>query len=153
MPEDIRLFFDVYGEVEDIDYWEQARQIIAALPRNISVKEHGALPHVQVTETLEAHHIFVLPSKAENFGHAIFESWSASRPCLISDKTPWHHLKRQLTGWDLPLESDQPWLNALIEAGNWDQIAFDSWCKKSREFAENHVDQFNLKQDYLKLFS
>jgi glycosyltransferase involved in cell wall biosynthesis len=153
LPEDIHLHFDVYGEVEDAGYWEKARQIITHLPRNISVKEHGALPHIQVTEALEAHHIFVLPSKAENYGHAIFESWSASRPCLISDKTPWHHLKRQLTGWDLSLDSDQPRLNALIEAAYWDQAAFDSWCRNSREFAENHVEQFNLKQAYIKLFS
>jgi len=153
LPDDIRLQFDIYGEVEDAGYWEQAKQIINSLPAHISVQDHGALPHMKVNETLEASHIFVLPSKGENFGHAIFESWSAARPCLISDKTPWHHLKKQLTGWDLPLDQEQPWINALIEAGNWDQDAFDSWSRRSREFAAQHVDQFNLKQAYLKLFS
>jgi len=153
LPADIRLRFDIYGEVEDAAYWEQADSIIASLPANISVEDHGALPHGKVTETLEASHIFVLPSKGENFGHAIFESWSAGRPCLISDKTPWHHLKKQLTGWDLSLDSEQPWLNALDEAAGWDQRAFDSWSKSSREFAARHVEQFNLKQAYLKLFS
>jgi glycosyltransferase involved in cell wall biosynthesis len=152
LPEDIQLHFDIYGEVEDQGYWAQAKAVIGSLPGNISVQDHGALPHKQVTETLEASHIFVLPSLAENFGHAIFESWSAARPVLISDKTPWHHLKKQLTGWDLSLDKERPWLNALEEAGYWDQSAFDSWCRSSREFAENHVDQFNLKQAYLKLF-
>ncbi len=153
LPADIQLHFDIYGEVEDQNYWEQAKQIIGTLPENISVQDHGALPHEKVNETLGANHIFVLPSKGENFGHAIFESWSAARPCLISDKTPWHHLKKQLTGWDLSLDNEQPWLNAVIEAGNWDQPAFDSWCRSSREFAARHVEQFNLKQAYLKLFS
>src|SRR4030095_7978171 len=86
IPEDIQLKFDIYGEVEDDAYWEQANQIIHSLPENISVRYHGALPHEKVNETLEASHIFVLPSRAENFGHAIFESWSAARPCMISDK-------------------------------------------------------------------
>jgi glycosyltransferase involved in cell wall biosynthesis len=153
LPDDIRLHFDIYGEVEDTGYWEEAKQIIGSLPANISVEYYGSLPHEKVNETLEANHIFVLPSKGENFGHAIFESWSAARPCLISDKTPWHHLKKQLTGWDLSLENEQAWLKALIEAGNWDQSAFDSWCRSSREFAAQHVDQFNLKQSYLRLFS
>ncbi len=153
LPADIRLRFDIYGGVEDISYWEQANNIIASLPANISVEEHGALPHGKVTETLEASHIFVLPSKGENFGHAIFESWSAGRPCLISDKTPWHHLKKQLTGWNLSLDNEQPWLNALDEAADWDQPAFDSWSNSSREFAARHIEQFNLKQAYLKLFS
>jgi glycosyltransferase involved in cell wall biosynthesis len=153
LPADIELRFDIYGEVEDKDYWEQAKQIIDSLPGNIEVGVHGAVPHDQVNETLEASHIFVLPSKGENFGHAIFESWSAGRPCLISDKTPWHHLNKQLTGWDLPLESEQPWLNALVEAGNWEQSSFDSWSHASREFAAKHVEQFNLKTAYLRLFS
>ena len=153
LPEDVLLQFDIYGEVEDQSYWDQAKQIISSLPGNIVVKDHGALPHEKVNGALEASHIFVLPSKGENYGHAIFESWSAARPCLISDKTPWHHLQKQLTGWDLSLDNEQSWLNALVEAGNWDQFAFDSWSKKSREFAEKHVEQFNLKQAYLKLFS
>ncbi len=153
VPGDIRLNFEIFGEVEDKEYWEQATQIIATLPGNITVNDHGAIQHDKVNETLEANHIFVLPSKAENFGHAIFESWSASRPCLISDKTPWHHLQKQLTGWDLSLDNDQPWLNALYEAGNWDQAAFESWCSNSREFAARHVEQFNLKQAYVRLFT
>lgn len=153
LPGDIMLNFDIFGEVEDEEYWEQAKQIISILPGNISVHDHGALQHDKVTGMLEANHIFVLPSKGENFGHAIFESWSASRPCLISDKTPWHHLQKQLTGWDLSIENEQPWLNALNEAANWDQEAFESWCRSSREFAARHVGQFNLKQAYLKLFT
>jgi glycosyltransferase involved in cell wall biosynthesis len=152
LPDDLQLQLDIYGGVEDQNYWEQARQIIATLPANISVKDHGALPHEKVNETLQSSHIFILPSKGENFGHAIFESWSAARPCMISDKTPWHNLKNQLTGWDLSLDNERSWLIALEEATDWDQPAFDSWCRSSRDFAVKHVGQFNLKREYLKLF-
>ena len=153
LPRDIKLHFDIYGEVEDENYWEEAKQVISGFPPNITVEYHGSLPHEKVNGTLESSHIFVLPSKGENFGHAIFESWSAARPCLISDKTPWHHLKKQLTGWDLPLENEQAWLNALDEAGDWDQDAFNSWCHNSREFAARHVGQYNLKQAYYNMFT
>ena len=152
LPADIRMQFDIHGEVEDTHYWERAKEIIAGLPENISVKDHGALPHDKVNETLRTSHIFILPSKGENFGHAIFESWSAARPCMISDKTPWHNLKNQLIGWDLSLDNERAWLNALKEAADWDQVAFDSWCRNSREFASKHVEQFNLKREYLRLF-
>jgi glycosyltransferase involved in cell wall biosynthesis len=152
IPADIQLHLDIYGGVEDLSYWNQAKQIISSLPGNISVKDHGVLPHEKVNETLGASHVFVLPSKGENFGHAIFESWSAARPCLISDKTPWHNLKNQLTGWDLPLDNERAWLNAVEEAADWNQIAFDSWCRRSREFSQRHIEQFNLKHEYLKLF-
>jgi glycosyltransferase involved in cell wall biosynthesis len=150
---EIQLEFNIYGESEDAGYWEEAKQIIAGLPENVSIKIFGALSHELVNQTMEANHIFILPSLGENFGHAIFEAWSAGRPALISNKTPWHFLKKQLTGWDLSLDNPQPWLNALEEAANWDQSAFDSWSRNSREFAERHVNQFNLKQEYIKLFS
>jgi glycosyltransferase involved in cell wall biosynthesis len=153
LPSDIQLHFDIYGEVEDEGYWNQAKQVINNLPENITVLVHGALPHDRVIAVLEASHIFVLPSKGENYGHAIFEAWSAARPCLISDKTPWHHLQRELTGWDLSLDNKQAWLNALAEAAEWKQTSFDSWCRNCREFASQRVDQYNLKQSYIKLFS
>jgi glycosyltransferase involved in cell wall biosynthesis len=153
LPEDIQLQINIYGGIEDINYWEQSKELIASFPKNISVSEFGALAHEKVTATLDENHVFILPSKGENFGHAIFESWSAGRPCMISDQTPWHNLQNKMAGWDLPLDNKNSWIHALIQAGSWDQSAFNSWCKNSRAFAERHVGQATLKKDYIKLFS
>ena len=152
LPGDTKLEFDIYGGVEDNAYWSRAMQIITSLPAHITVRNHGSLPHEKVQQAMESAHVFVLPSKGENFGHAIFESWSAARPCMISDKTPWHNLKNQLIGWDLSLGDERAWINALKSAAEWDQPAFDSWCRSSRNFATRHIGQFNLKRDYLALF-
>jgi glycosyltransferase involved in cell wall biosynthesis len=152
-PDTILIDLSIYGEVEDENYWREAKQKINLLPKHIRVEYYGPLPHADVIPALGAHHIFVLPTLGENFGHAIFESFSAGRPVLISNKTPWQNLRNQLTGWDLPLENPRAWINALIDAAEWDQSAFDSWSRASRAFAERHVTQFNLKQDYLKLFN
>jgi glycosyltransferase involved in cell wall biosynthesis len=153
VPDAIRLELSIYGEVEDQNYWQDARQKIQLLPKHISVTYYGPLPHSEVIAALGANHIFVLPTTGENFGHAIFESFSAGRPVLISNKTPWQNLRNHLIGWDLPLDNPKAWLNALLEAAEWDQPAFDSWSKASRRFAEQHIEQFNLKQDYLRLFN
>lgn len=153
VPPDIQLLFSIFGDIEDEKYWQLAQAMIPTLPDHIKITYGGSLPHAEVIPAMEANHLFVLPTLGENFGHAIFEAWSAGRPSLISDKTPWHQLKKQLTGWDLPLENERPWVNALIEAGNWNQQSFDSWSRASREFAGRHVDQFNLSQSYIKLFS
>ncbi len=153
VPDSILLDLSIYGEVEDENYWQEARQIIQSLPKHVRVTYYGPLPHTEVIAALDANHIFVLPTLGENFGHAIFESFSAGRPVLISNKTPWQNLRNQLIGWDLPLDNPKAWLNALIEATEWDQPAFDSWSRASRAFAARHVEQFNLKQDYLRLFN
>lgn len=153
VPEDLSLIFSIYGDIEDEKYWKETQEMIATMPAHIQIGYGGGLPHSEVKDALEKNHLFVLPTLGENFGHAIFESWSAGRPALISDRTPWRHLKKHLTGWDLSLDAPASWLHALIEAGEWDQEAFDSWCRNSREFAEKHSTQFNLKQEYIKLFS
>lgn len=153
VPDTVRLELAIYGEVEDAAYWQEAQSLIQKVPGHIKVSYHGPLPHAEVIRTLGAFHLFVLPTTGENFGHAIFEALSAGRPVLISDRTPWHNLRNQLAGWDLSLENPKAWLNAVMEAGEWDQASFDSWSRASREFAARHVGQFNLKSEYVRLFS
>lgn len=153
VPENIQLEFTIYGEVEDEKYWQQAQSVMHFLPKNISILYRGPLPHELVNATLEAHHVFVLPSKAENFGHAIFEAFSAGRPVLISDKTPWHGLRQDLAGWDIPLDDLEAWIEALKEAANFDQSAFNNWCARCRKFARDHQERSDLKREYINLFS
>jgi glycosyltransferase involved in cell wall biosynthesis len=153
LPEHIDLEFTIYGDVEDEKYWGLAKRASHFLPGNIAIVFRGPLPHEQVGPALEAHHVFVLPSKGENFGHAIFESFSAGRPVLISDKTPWRGLKFQQIGWDIPLERPDEWLEALREAACANQQIFNTWCEKCHQFAKAHLDRSDLKNAYQKLFS
>jgi glycosyltransferase involved in cell wall biosynthesis len=123
------------------------------LPKNTTILYRGPLPHEQVMLTLGIHHIFVLPSKAENFGHAIFEALSAGRPVLISDKTPWRKLREEQVGWDLALDDHKGWIAALKEAAEFDQSVFNDWSDRCRRFARNHQEETNLRSAYIQLFS
>jgi glycosyltransferase involved in cell wall biosynthesis len=149
----VKVEFAIFGEIDDARYWREAELEIRQLPENINVSYKGALPHAQVIETMEAHHIFVLPTRGENFGHTIFEAFSAGRPVLISDKTPWRGLYEKKAGWDLSLDEPQSWIKTIEEAAGFDQPAFDCWCLKSREYAQEHLNKSNLKQEYKILFS
>jgi glycosyltransferase involved in cell wall biosynthesis len=151
--ENIQLEFSIYGEVEDEKYWMQAQKVMHFLPKNIAVLYRGPLPHPLVTESLEANHVFVLPTLGENFGHAIFEAFSAGRPVLISDKTPWRGLQEKQIGWDIPLNYPEAWLAALQEAADADQAVFDTWCERCRQFARKHQGRSDLTDEYMKLFS
>jgi glycosyltransferase involved in cell wall biosynthesis len=153
LPENIELEFTIYGEVEDEKYWHQAQKVSHVFPQNIRIIFKGPLPHDQVIPCLEANHVFVLPSKGENFGHAIFEAFSAGRPVLISDKTPWRGLQDRGIGWDIPLDCPAAWLEALQEAADADQHTFNAWSEKCHQFAKDHLDRSDLKNAYKKLFS
>ena len=153
VPDEVQLEFTIYGEVEDEKYWQQAQKVIHFLPKNTTVLYCGPIPHENVIPSLEGNHVFVLPSTGENFGHAIFEAFSAGRPALISDKTPWRGLQDQQVGWDIPLEIPEAWLAALQEAAEADQQTFNAWSEKCRAFAKAHQGRSDLKDAYSKLFS
>ena len=143
----------IIGPVEDEAYWEKCEIAIAALPSNIKVEFAGSLPNHALLAFLQEHHLFVLPTKGENFGHSIFESFLAGRPVLISDQTPWLHLKEQETGWDLPLNEPAAFSAAIDTAAAWDQQVFDRWCRNAWHHAKKFIDNPVLKQQYLQLFS
>ncbi len=153
VPESIQLEFTIYGEVEDERYWRQALAVMHFLPKNTTVLYRGPIPHEKVMPSLADHHVFVLPSKAENFGHAIFEAFAAGRPCLISDKTPWRGLKQEKIGWDLSLENMGDWISAIREASDFDQHSFNTWSECCRQFAKAHQERSDLKKAYSNLFS
>jgi glycosyltransferase involved in cell wall biosynthesis len=143
----------IIGPVEDEAYWEKCKTAIAALPSNIKIDFAGSLPNHALLAFLQEHHLFVLPTKGENFGHSIFESFLAGRPVLISDQTPWLHLKEQETGWDLPLNEPAAFSAAIETAAAWDQEVFDGWCRNAWQYAKKFIDNPVLKQQYLQLFS
>jgi glycosyltransferase involved in cell wall biosynthesis len=86
--------FDIYGPVEDPQYWIRCQSLIDNFPTHIRVRYRGELSHDKVRDTFSRYDAFVLPTLGENFGHVIAESLSASCPVVCSDKTPWTHVLR-----------------------------------------------------------
>ncbi|MBS1596790.1 MAG: glycosyltransferase [Bacteroidetes bacterium] len=143
----------IVGSMEDRTYWQSCETLIAKLPSNITVMHKGELPNAELPGILSKHHILALPTKGENFGHAIFESLSSGRPALISDQTPWIHLKEKKAGWDLPLDQPVLFTDAIREVAGFDQQEYDAWCYSAWKFAHDYVQQLDLRKEYLKLFS
>ena len=90
--------YAIYGPVKDEDYWGKCKEAIKAFPANVEVTYHKEITPSQVKDALEAGHVFILPSKSENFGHAIFEALSAARPVITSFNTPWKELRESGAG-------------------------------------------------------
>ncbi|MEP6746847.1 MAG: glycosyltransferase [Bacteroidota bacterium] len=145
--------FSIVGVPEDDLYWQHCETIIQSLPADKEITLIGELPHHLLKDVLAAHHLFVLPTKGENFGHAIAEALGNGRPVLISDQTPWQNLTKAFAGWDCPLSSPACFQKALQEATDWEQSAFDRWCNGALEFALAKQNNTALIQKYLQLFS
>lgn len=109
-----QIQFNIYGPLEDRDYWAECRQIIEGLPSNISVRYEGSVEHERSLAVMREHDLFFMPTLGENFGHVIMEALLAGCPVLISDQTPWRGLEEKGIGWDLPL-SETSRFRSVIE--------------------------------------
>ncbi len=97
------LTIDIYGPIEELDYWAETQEIVSKLPRNIHVEAKGVVSPALVASTLFGYDFFILPTIGENFGHVCIESLAAGCPLVVSDQTPWARSRRRGIGWDLAL--------------------------------------------------
>ena len=143
----------VVGPVEDKGYWDQCLEKIGQMASNLSVTYLGPTRNDELMPLLQAHHLFVLPTAGENFGHSIFEALLAGRPVLISDQTPWLGLTARQVGWDLPLKDPAGFTRIIEETAAWDQPRFDEWARAAWEYARHFIENPDLQRQYIQLFA
>lgn len=145
--------YHIYGPVKDSQYWEECEKLIKTLPATIVAEYKGeVLPH-KVKEVLANYHYFVLPSKSENFGHAIYEALSAGKPVITSHKTPWNGLEPANAGYNVDPELTPAFttlLDSLSAVGN-DDYASSTVAAKNYIKAQYNLD--NINELYKKMFS
>jgi glycosyltransferase involved in cell wall biosynthesis len=142
----------IVGSLEDAAYWEKCRKIIAELPASVTVDYAGEIANRELPAVIAKHHIFALPTKGENFGHAIFEALALGKPVLISDQTPWRGLQSAGAGWDLSLDRPEAFRLAIEEAAAYDGEEYEGLCRTTRKYIEDYIAGLDLKDGYKKLF-
>ncbi len=98
------LEFNIYGNIEDSNYWTQCLSLLNNLPRNIKWNYLGHIPPSEVDKVFQNHDVFFFPTRGENFGHVIFEALSNGCIPLISDQTPWNDISEYYCGKVVSLE-------------------------------------------------
>jgi glycosyltransferase involved in cell wall biosynthesis len=96
------------------------------------------------------HHVMVLPSLGENFGHAIYEALACSRPVIIGNNTAWP--QSDFIGSCDP-ENVEALTQLIQEAASLDQAAFDHLSIASKQFALSWYTDQNFDKAYLDAFS
>lgn len=142
----------IVGNKEDKAYWTECEQLIRRLPANITIRDIGEIPHARLGDIFAEQHIFALPTRGENFGHAIFDALAAGKPALISDQTPWKNLAASHAGWDVPLKDPLAFHTIIEQTIEMDQQQFDQWSAGAWNFARNYIDKSDLKMAYKNIF-
>ena len=156
---EVKIQYDIYGPIKDAGYWEECKAVIKTLPANIVVNYHGAIEPSAIETVLASSHVFILPSKSENYGHSIIEALSIGRPVITSNATPWNGLKEAKAGINVEMSVGSGQLevgNGLAEAivffVNMPQVELDEWSKASVAYASKVTDLNSIKLQYKILF-
>ena len=118
-----RVDFEIYGPAQDVAYWRECERMIASLPGNITVRYQGEIGNDAVPAALAHCDLLFLPSRSENFGHAIFEALSCGVPVLIGNATPWQNLEADAAGWELPLDDPRAFASVIDRFAAMDAAA------------------------------
>lgn len=140
------LAIDVYGPIEDKEYWNECQQVIDTLPPNIKIETKGSISHESVARTLVGYHFFVLPTLGENFGHIFIEALAAGCPLIISDRSPWRHLESEGVGWDIALENPDKWLRVINDCLEMDNRDYQAMSERARKYAVDWLAAPDVEQ-------
>lgn len=152
MSMDGAVVFDIYGLIEDKDYWNSCENIIKRLPENVSVRYRGPIGHEQVLDVFCRYDAFLFPTYSENYGHVIVESLLAGCPVIMSDRTPWRDLAKEHAGWDLDLSRKDQYEDAvrqIVAAGEADMRCMRAAAKK---YICNRLNTQKIKDAYKRVF-
>lgn len=146
------IVFDIYGPDEDKNYWNSCLEIIKKLSTNIEVNYKGFLEPNQISRTLAKYHLFFLPTKGENFGHAIVEAMQVGLIPLISDKTPWQNLEDINCGYSLSLSNKKDFKRAIEESLLMTNEEFLDYSKNIKEYIVKKIDNTENINRYKEFF-
>jgi glycosyltransferase involved in cell wall biosynthesis len=147
-----KIEYDIYGPVKDKNYWQQCRSVIKTLPANVTVNYHGDIAPDKITNALAASHIFILPSKSENFGHSLYEALSAARPVITSNNTPWLNLQDAKAGINVSLNDTTELISAIAFFAAMNQEELETWSMGARACADGAVDIEQIRRQYEEMF-
>ncbi|MCE3260615.1 MAG: glycosyltransferase [Bacteroidetes bacterium] len=150
---DLTIEYDIYGNIEDKDYWASCEEIIKTLPPNIKVTYRQELQFNEVQPMISSYHVLFLPTLNENFGHSIVESLLCGCQVLISDQTPWNDVEKAGVGYAISLDNKAGFVDALRKLG---ALSNDEFAVRNKAAINYISDKLNIQQSvehYKKLFN
>ena len=143
--------FDIYGNVEDQEYFDSFKDEIKS-EGLLSINYKGVVSPTALPEIYSNADFLVLPTKHENYGHAIVEAWSNGCPVIISRNTPWKNLHVQNLGWDVDLKNFDNLVQAMQEAVDIDFTSYIAQCTASYNYFRDVISDTEVIEANRKLF-
>lgn len=147
-----QIIFNIFGPIEDREYWQECQRIIEELPENINVTYKGIVENHEVYQVFQNHHVFLFPTLGENFGHVISEALLSACPVVISDQTPWRNLQDYQAGWDISLSNSIKFTDILNYLVNMEQEEYNKLSHNAITYGKRISEESMESNEYERLF-
>jgi len=146
--------FDIYGPIENVEYWEQCKAAMAEAPSNVTITYKGALEPKNAQSIYLSYDCLLFPTEFENYGQVIAEALSHDCPVIISKgTTPWDDLAESGAGYIAKIGEDEAFVKAIDTIANLDSEGYSSLVSRVRTYAQIKTDINRLRQGYLEMLS
>ena len=146
------VVYDIYGSIEDKEYWTECESEISQLPPNIEVNYCGMVEHDEITKVLSNYHMFFMPTVGENYGHSIAEALCCGVPVIISDKTPWTDINDNNCGAALGLSNLEKFADVINEYVSMNDTDYRNMSKSAKEYISRKTNTANTIKQYCNMF-
>ena len=152
------LNLDIFGSVKDQSYWKLC---LNEINQNTSLATYNYRGHANPSDSqtiLANYDAFILLTKGENFGHAIYESLSVGTPVIITNKTPWVFEQSSTPGGWLINYNNQDidikaFKHTLTNLYHMDNDAYALFSKAAHSYAVDFYNSHDFKKEYTNLFN
>ncbi|MGU8814893.1 glycosyltransferase [Clostridium perfringens] len=146
------VVFDIYGPMEDQQYWNECKKIIEILPENIKVKYKGEINHLDVGNKFSEYHGFFFPTLGENYGHVIVEAMMNNCiPILSKGVTPWDDYIERLQ-LNASLNNKEEFKNLIEQFIKKDNKEYIKLIDLNKIYIKNKFNNSNLCDKYIEFF-
>lgn len=141
------ILFDIYGPMEDRNYWAECKKIINGMPDNVKVNYCGEVEHSEIPHIFEQYHAFFFPTLGENYGHVIVEAMMNNCLCILSrGVTPWDDYNNN-GGFVEYLDNPDNFKNIIEKLISIDNDEFNKLIIKNNEYI---CKKINCEEDLAK---
>jgi glycosyltransferase involved in cell wall biosynthesis len=117
------------------------------------VQYHGNIAPEQVTKVLQQAHVFIQPSKSENFGHSLYEALVSGRPIITSHTTPWNGLEEAEAGINVAIDGYGAIQSAIAFFAEMNNEVYQQWSVSARNYVEKAIDIAAIQAGYEAMFA
>lgn len=133
------VIFDIYGPIEDEDYYKLCIEAINILPKNVKVNFKGGVTPEKIKSILSNYHFFIFPTLGENYGHVIYEALNLLVPVVTTKNVPEKNLLEKNIGINIGYEVGE-WIDTLQNCIDIDQEAYSNIIRSLDE-NKKHLDK------------